>query len=156
MSEKLLLDTNLSLLFAVGLTRRSYIAAHKRLRSFDEKDFEAVSEIISMSSGVVFSPNVLSETSNLLRYIESPAREEISYVFSELIKRTEELFVESHIAVNRPEYSRLGLTDAVLLKLAEGGGVVLTVDSDLCVAAESSGLKAVNYNHIRDKRPDFR
>ncbi len=66
MARKLLLDANLTILFAVGATRRDYIGLHKRLRSYDATDFDILQDLIAASAGVVFSPNVLSETSNLV------------------------------------------------------------------------------------------
>jgi hypothetical protein len=57
--------------------------------------------------------------------------------------------------VRRTEYRRLGLADAALLCVADSGATILTDDVDLYLAAVRAGLKAINYNHIREMRPDF-
>jgi hypothetical protein len=67
----------------------------------------------------------------------------------------DEIYVPSKEAASRREFVRLGLTGAVLLRLAETGASLLTVRLDLFLAAQASGFDAVNYNHVRDRRPDF-
>ena len=156
MPTPILLDTNVLVLVAVGLTNIEYIPKHKRLQAFDEQDFRIVSSLIEQSSGVVFCPNILTETSNLVRYIGDPMRSEIAATLASMTRRTEERFVASSDAMNRPEYNRLGLADAVLLTLAETGATVLTDDLGLYIAATTKGLNAINYNHFRELRTDFR
>jgi hypothetical protein len=155
MATKLILDANLSILFVVGITKRDYIAKHKRLRPYDEVDFDNISNLIANSDGVIFTPNVLSETSNLIRYIGDPIKSEVSMRLGAIIAAADERVIESKIAVMRSEYVRLGLTDAVLLELACFGATLLTIDLDLYLAALAAGLNAINYNHIKELRPDF-
>lgn len=128
---------------------------HKRLAQFDAKDFEILKGLIARSAGVIFTPNVLTETSNLLRFVNDPIRSQTSVVLGKIISKSEEVYVESSRAINRDEYVRLGVTDAALLTLAVTGGTLLTVDLDLFLAAGKSGLSAINYNHLRAARPDF-
>ncbi|MGO9744121.1 MAG: hypothetical protein ACLPN5_21880, partial [Roseiarcus sp.] len=79
MQRTLVVDANLAVLFFVGQTNVGYIAKHKRLRgTFDEIDFNILTNIIAHSGRILFTPNVLSETSNLIRYIEEPLRGEIA------------------------------------------------------------------------------
>ena len=156
MTSKILLDANLSILLAVGLTKREYIAEHKRLTKYDATDLDILSRLIDQSSGVIFTPNTLTETSNLARYIPEPARTEIAATLAWLIDRAEERVVASGRAVLRPEYLKLGLTDAVLLEALHTGTILVTDDLDLYLAASMTGMSVVNFNHLRDQRPDFR
>lgn len=48
------------------------------------------------------------------------------------------------------DYARLGLTDAVLLMLAERSAMLMSADLSLCLAAEQRGARAINYSHLRD------
>src|ERR1700679_2257329 len=115
MATKLILDTNLSILFVVGLTRRDYISKHKRLEAYDGTDFDIISGLIARSDGVIFTPNVLSETSNLVRYVREPVRSEVAITLGAIISKADERVIASRVAVQRREYVRLGLTDSVLL-----------------------------------------
>ncbi len=156
MQDALVLDTNLAVLYFVGQTNVKYIEKHKRLRgTFDAIDY-ILTSTMARADRILFTPNVLSETSNLIRYIEEPLRGEIASLFGAVVGRAEERFVESKIAVSRRECKRLGLTDAVLLEVADTGAVLLTVDVDLYLAALHAKLEAINYNHLRELRPDFR
>jgi hypothetical protein len=155
MAARLLLDTNLLLLFAVGETDKQYIRKHKRLQSFDEKDYLIVCQLIIASSGLLFCPNIVSETSNLARYAPEPLSSEISLILRTIVSRVDETFITSRIACNHKDYLRLGVTDSVLLTLSESGAFLLTDDLPLYLAAITSGLNAENYNHIRERRSDF-
>jgi hypothetical protein len=156
MPSPLLLDSNLTVLFVVGLADPAYIGKHKRLDAFDEGDFNIVSSVISNSSGIIFTPNVLTETSNLARQINDPIKTHISHVLAHVIAQSNEMYVDSRVAVAHSDYIRLGITDAVLLTLSKSGGVLLTVDLDLYLAAQYAGLNSVNYNHLREQREDYR
>lgn len=152
MARPLLLDANLAVLFIVGQTNRSYIAKHKRLAAFDEVDYDEVVKLVGLADHVVFCPNVLTETSNLLRHVAEPIRGEISRVMSRIIGDNRESYVESALASSHDGYQRLGLTDAVLLILAEQGAVLLTTDLSLYHAAATARFEAINFNHLRDAR----
>jgi hypothetical protein len=149
------LDSNLAVLLAVTITNRSYIEKHKRLRSFDVRDFDLLFETLDRSAGIIFSPNVASETSNLIRYVDDPIRSRVADRFAVLVAESTEQYVASRQATQRGEYTRLGLTDVVMLELLQAGAVLLTVDSELYLAAENATLKAMNFNHLRDQRKDY-
>lgn len=153
MTSSLLIDANLSVLLVVGFVDESYIARHRRLRAFDVADFRWVSQRASAADQLVLVPSVVTETSNLLRQIGDPIRSELMRFFGRMLLTANECYVPSKEAANRSESTRLGLTDAVLLKLGETGATLLTVD--LYLAAQTAGFQVENYNHIRDNRPDF-
>ena len=142
-------------MLTVGVTNPRHIAKHKRLAKCDIFDFEILCALLSESPGIVFTPNVLSETSNLLRQISDPMRREISLTLARLISLHDEEAVASRVAAETPEYVRLGLTDAVLLELSATGFALLTDDLDLYLAAMRRGLTATNFSHVRDQRSDF-
>lgn len=146
----LLIDTNLLLLLVVGSTDRSYVARHKRLQAYGLEDFDKLVALASGYSRLVTCPNVLSETSNLVRYAPPPVSTRAAETLKLLLGRFGEVYVESSRATSRDEYRRLGLTDAVLLELAASGSTLLTDDLILYLAAERAGHKAINYNHLRD------
>lgn len=144
------LDANLLVLLIVGLTARKYIAVHRRLRAYSAADFDRLTALISASAGVVVTPNVLSEASNLLRQISEPAKTQIAAAFREVIKRTEEIYVTSADAASRSEFLRLGLADSSLLEISKRNIVILSVDLDLYLAARAAGYDAFNFNHVID------
>lgn len=144
------LDTNLAVLLTVGLADRAYIAKHKRLKKYDLKSFETLDEILGAADGIIWCPHVLAETSNMVRYLNDPIRSDATKALALLIARYPENSVPSVRGTDRPEYSRLGLTDAVLLTVSAEGATLLTDDLDLHVAALSAGLSSINFNELRD------
>ena len=155
MPKTLLLDANLAILLVVGIVDEGFIAKHKRLSAFDVTDYKILSNIVGASAGLLFCPNIASETSNLLRQTGEPMRSRLSKAFGEILRKVDEKYVESKIAASESDYVRLGVSDAVLLNMARSGSRLLTTDVELYLAAQNAGLDAVNYNHVRDARPDY-
>lgn len=155
MERFLLLDSNLLILLVVGAAKRSYVSQHKRLRKFDVKDFDLLSEIVAQSRGIILSPNVITEASNLIRQAADPVRSASTRMLARIVESGDERIVSSKVAVQHPEYNSLGIADAVLLENGTQGFTLLTVDRNLYLAAIKARLKALNFNYLRDARPDF-
>jgi hypothetical protein len=148
-SPVIVLDTVLLILLVVGATNPALIARHKRLRAYTAEDFVLLQNVLMQSSGVVVTPNILSETSNLLSHIDEPARSEAFLTFGRFIQENSEQFVSSRTAVQESEFIRLGLTDVVSLVTTQPPHHLLTDDLDLYLAALNRGREASNFNHIR-------
>jgi hypothetical protein len=149
---EVLVDTNLMLLLAVGSTNRSYIAKHKRLQAYSAEDFDQLLAFVNGFSRLICCPNIWSEVSNFVRYIAHPLSDEIAGTLTRLIERAEETYVSTRQAAARPEYRRLGISDAAMLQIAQSGGVLLTDDLPVYIAACSARYEAVNFNHLREAR----
>lgn len=146
----LVLDTMLLVLFVVGTASRAYIAKHKRLTAFTEEDYVLPCAEVSQADAVFVTPNTLTETSNWLAYIAEPARSRVFQVLRQIVETTEERYLPAASAVRRPEFIRLGLTDATLLEAVSSEATLLTTDLDLQLAATAAGASSVNFNHLRD------
>lgn len=147
--RRIILDTNLLLLLLVGSTSKEYISKHKRLGAYSEMDYDLLKKFLH-ASNIFVTPNILTETSNLIGQIAEPARTKILIFFSEYIKSANERYCESRQAITRKEFIRLGLTDSVLLHEMTDSFILLTADLDLYLAAINEGYKAVNFNHLRE------
>ena len=126
------------------------MGAHKRLKAYSLENFALLKDTLSAVDEIVVTPNTLSEASNLLRQIADPAKSQIAAVFAAFINRPNEIYVSSATASRRVEFLRLGLADNALLEIGASEVVLLSADLDLCMAAESAGYKAINFNHLRD------
>lgn len=146
----LLLDTQLLVLLLVGLTDKSLIGRHKRLKAYSEPDFELLKSTIARVSSLVVTPNTLTEVSNLIRQVPEPHSTKISETMREFVLATEERHVESNQAVRMEHFAKLGLTDAVVINICENSVPLLTADLDLYLSALRSGIEAVNFNHLRE------
>ena len=145
--KNVILDTNLLVLFVVGITDPKYIAIHKRLQEYHKDDFSLLSRLVLSYESLVLNPHVLAETSNLAGQIKEPAKSKIYGRLGELIETRHEAFIESKRGVRLKEYRDLGLTDAVLLCASRDEHVIATVDGRLYSAALLWGYCAINFNH---------
>jgi hypothetical protein len=146
-ANAIVLDANLLVLFAVGTASRSYIARHKRLRAYTERDFVLLCDMLATASRIIVTPNTVTETSNLVRQIQEPARSHISKVLGALLTVADEIYVESKQAAEHTAFPRLGVTDAVLLNILTENHVLLTSDLDLYLEAVRNGPAAMNFTH---------
>jgi len=140
------------LLLAVGETDPGMIGRHKRLQIYELADFKWIQGAVSASAGLLLCPNVVSETSNMVRYTNAADAARIAIVLKAIVEQFPENYLSSRVAVGSHVYHRLGVTDAVLLEIAEAGAVLITDDLDLALAAAYAGTDVINYNHIRDNR----
>lgn len=145
-----LLDTNLLVLLIVGSASRRYIGVHKRTRVYSPDDFDRLRRRLDQATGLLTTPNILSEASNLARQIREPARSVIGAVLQRFIASSAETYVESSKAASHPSYLRLGLTDAAILEAQTDDVVLLTDDLDLYLASARAGRAVINFSHDRD------
>jgi hypothetical protein len=139
------------ILLVVGQASRDYIEKHKRLKAFTVGDYDLLMSLLGQASSIRFTPNTLTETSNLLKQISEPACSNIFHKFAEIINRFDETYIESRIGTQQDEFVRLGLADSVLLLLSTNPALILvTADLRLWLAATERGLNALNFNHHRE------
>ena len=146
-----MLDANLLCLLVVGLTDPTAISQHRRLRTFVRNDFAIVQNIVELFDMIVVCPHVLTEASNLLGFEDRGGMVRRSRrTLAAIVADFEERSYAAPIAMDDVDYLRLGLTDAVLLLLANQSTVLLTADLHLALAADARGHYIINYNHVRD------
>jgi hypothetical protein len=149
-----ILDTKLLVLLTVGLTSRLYIERHKRLRPYTLRDFIILSEVIAHADGLLVTPNTVTEASNFLGYIGDPARSRIYQRFSSLIDAVTEQYVPSSVAVGDVQFTRIGITDAAILKLVDSP-MLITDDLVLYLEATRRGYSVINFTHYREAHGEF-
>lgn len=150
MSKTLVIDANLIILLIVGLADENLVSRHKRTRTYSVQDFRLLVSIVANYREVVTLPNVLSEVSNLLSFEADDHSRRILATFIKFIETAEERYIASGVGVTRSEFSRLGLSDSVILEAAKGDVHILTADLALHLAALNAGYQSVNFTHLID------
>ena len=141
----------LLVLLVVGTASPAFINVHKKLTGYTESDYTALVNILSYADAIFITPNTLTETSNLSDYIREPARSTIRTVLKNIINTNHDDYIPSIDATRNNYFKRLGLTDSVsLIHAANTHSTILTADLSLYLAALETGIKAINFNHIRD------
>lgn len=144
------LDTNLLLLLVVGQVAPTFISRHKRLQSYNARDFDLLLRALGRSKVLVVIPQSIAEASNLtVQGVAEPLRSRLYLSLKSIIDRSEEASVTSATAASQGEYPRLGITDAAWLSMLSEDTVLLTDDSALYMAAHHRGCEVINFSHLR-------
>ena len=145
---KVILDTNLLLLWLVARTDATLLHQFKRVQQFTNQDIELLGELLQPYRKFVTTPHILSETSNFLD--QAPSWQRIALVnrLKDFIRSGVEVYRPADELIERDEFNALGLTDTAIAQLS-AEAVVLTVDFRLAGKIEALGGNALNFNHYR-------
>ncbi|HEY8751116.1 MAG TPA: PIN domain-containing protein [Tepidisphaeraceae bacterium] len=150
-SRGILIDTNILLLYMVGLVEPAIVANRrfKRTETFSLEDFEMLEGILEGFRVVVTTPSILTETSNLLGQLAEPARSKVFEALGRSIAVMKERYVAADRLQRESIFIRFGLTDSSILLAARNGFLILTDDFPLSNFLASEGLDVINFNHLR-------
>ena len=96
------------------------------------------------------TPNVLTETSNLLKQSKDKQSEQLLETLKNLIEESEEIFVPSKKAAKNSSFKKLGFTDVVLLDSISPSSPLITVDHELYqMALKKDKDSAFNFRYYQ-------
>lgn len=146
---EVLVDTNILLLYIVGLLDPKVIPQFKRTKIFTEEDFATLNYVLGKFRAVLTTPNILTEVSNLGGQLTEPLRSRFFTTLAHAIS----LFTEQHVASRRASqvdrFTICGLTDATILEAASQNILVITDDFRLAGFLGGRGAVVLNFNHLR-------
>jgi hypothetical protein len=153
-----LFDTNVLLLFVVGMTDPQLVSRCGRTKAFGRDDVKKLGGLLSQcpKPRLVFTPHVVAETWNLL---ENSLRgcvrdlDRIAVTFKAYVSNGKESWLEAKDVVEDNRFRRLGVTDTCLLKLARKKVVVITADAELAVALGQAKRPVINFTHYQFPEP---
>jgi len=145
---KVILDTNLLLLWLVARADATLLQQFKRVQQFTYQDIELLQSFLQPYEKFVTTPHILSETSNFLDQAPSWQRTALINALKDFIRSGVEVYRPAGELIERDEFNALGLTDTGIAQLS-AEAVVLTVDFRLAGKIEAMGGNALNFNHYR-------
>jgi hypothetical protein len=148
-ARRVVLDSNLLVLYLVGTLANRLVGRHKRTISYSLDDFVLLQAIVESKERLVTTPNILTETSNLIRQIGEPLKSDLTIILGRLCRHADERYIESSAAAQSGAFQRLGLTDSGLVSLRQEGLLLLTDDLALFLEAVQLRCSVINFNHIR-------
>lgn len=104
--------------------------------------------MLRISPIVLSTPNIVTETSNLLGQLPSHQRLPCFESFAKGVELLKEVYLPSKDLAATGEFQRFGVTDAGLVRLATQH-LILTEDFRLSNYISSKGIDIINFNHIR-------
>lgn len=150
-SKGLLVDTNLLLVYFVGMFDPERIPKFQRTMAFTVDEFRLLAKFFDVFKKVVTTPNILTEVSNLSGKLPENLRASFYGDFAERIPRLEEHYASSASLAASTHFNRFGLTDSGIVELVKGNYLVLTDDLSLYGLLVNRGVDAINFNHIRSQ-----
>jgi hypothetical protein len=151
----LVVDSNILLLYFVGLCDPKLISGFKRTSQFVVEDFDLLLRVFGFFEKIVTTPNILTEVNNLAGQLHYKAARLWRAQFQQQVKDLIEMFVPSAHASSTPAFLGIGLTDAGIATVSKDQFLVLTDDLKLFLALQSAGVDAVNFNHFRTANWDW-
>jgi len=143
-----LVDTNLLVLLAIGMYRRTRISNFNRTRQYTQEDFDLLVRLIDLFRKRVVTPHIFAEADNLTRQLPRAEHRAVAAVMAKIVAESFELYCPSNEAVAHKYYSTLGLTDCTIVAASQNA-LVITDDVRLSSILPSLCRDAININHIR-------
>lgn len=149
----IIVDTNLLLLYFVGLYNPRIIGNFQRLskKGYTSQDFRILLTFLRNFSKIVITPHVLTELSNLAMqgFSEKEFQTFFGNILSELFQ-LEEMNVDKDTILNTAHLPKFGFTDtAISVAAKEEGYLVITDDYKLHGFLNSSGIDSLNLSYLR-------
>lgn len=152
-SRGLLIDTNVLLLYLVGIFDKDLIERFKRTRSYNAQDFALLANLVCLFARIVTTPHILAELSNLSLQMKEPRVTRYFDVVVETLRtmREEYLSKDSLLASRSLRWlPRIGFTDLSIIEAASiHKYLVLTDDFTGAQCLHASNCDVINFNHIR-------
>jgi rRNA-processing protein FCF1 len=140
----LLVDTNILLLYIVGIVNVDLIRNFSRTANFTENDFYLVEKFINFFDVNITTPHILTEVSDLLGN-----RIELQLALGKYIELIEEKFLESKQITRTKTFLQFGLADTAITEAAKNSYLVVTDDNPLFGYLVNQKIDAVNLDQIR-------
>lgn len=144
-----MLDTNILLLFFVGIYDEELITKFKRTQVFAKEDYQTLLNFLNYFDKIATTPNILTEVSNLLGQLSENIKSVMFSIFGRVVMSLQEDYVRSVDIIAVPGFQKFGLTDTSILHESNSKYLVLTDDFRLSQYLQTNGRDVVNFNHIR-------
>ncbi len=147
----LLFDTELLLVFCVGLYDTSMIGNFKKTQNYNKDDFTFLNNMIFNNRPVYVSPQILGELSNHSRMLPTKIHKNYYSSILEFLKEQLEIYVPKNDILDELYFPDVGFADSSIIKIClDKDCVLFTSDWELTGIVRNRGITAVNYNEIRN------
>ena len=150
--KKIILDTNVFILYLLGTIVPHKIAQHKRTSIYTIKYYNLLIEQFYATGNetlLLICPNITTEVDNLLNNtFQGYDKEKYVYLSKEIYKKSVEVYIKTIEAVEQNTYYDLGITDSVILLMAKNCDLLISGDSKLCDYARSMDIPLLDFKGI--------
>lgn len=145
----ILIDSNLLLLYFIGIYDSKIIEKFKRTRIYKIEDFILLNRIVQYFKVVITTPNILTEISNLSSSLPENQMSNFYSSFANQLPLLKENYCPSSSVCISTYFRNFGLTDSVIIQLVKNQYLVLSDDLVLVHYLQKIQIDAINFNHLR-------
>ena len=148
-TKGVIFDTNVLLVFLIGLWDAKVISKFNRTSSYTEDDFELLLLIANKVGRIVITPHILTEACNLSDTLNKKHGYRIYEVITMMLKDTKERRQEAIRLTADPLFNYLGIADMSLIDASKRHHLIVTDDLMCATTINDSGGLAININNLR-------
>jgi len=146
----IIIDTNLMLVYIVGIYDPDYISQFKRTNKYDIEDFKYIHSVLSYFRKHITTPHIITELSNLSMKIQDNRLVAYFSVFEKLLKEMDEEYINKDEVLGLPLLPKLGITDLTIIEAAKRFKyLVFTDDFRATGYMRNMRIDVLNLNDIR-------
>ncbi|MCG9229893.1 PIN domain-containing protein [Vibrio diabolicus] len=144
-----MLDTNLLVMYLIGLYDRELVPNFKRTEKYSTDQFDFLHYYVGEFSKLIVTPHVLAETWN---FIEKLPQSDFNAFLDKVLPNID-LFEEEHInksiLIKAEGFNLIGITDMAVIKAAKATScLVITDDLRAYKQFYDNGVDSINMNHL--------
>lgn len=144
------IDTNILVLYIIGLIDPEQISKHKRTSIYNEADFVLVQHMLQ-NSNIITAPNIFTEVDNLLNdSLKKNYQHKYLQLIKSVVNTSIEKYIESKKATQNKYFDYLGLTDSIILMLAKISELLISGDSKLCDHAKALKIRVFDFKEYKN------
>ena len=147
----IIVDTGPLILLLAGYHNYDTIGKNKLTAEFTKADFDILMGFLSNFRGIIVTPHVLAEISNLIntKVNKSDFTDFIEKTIEELL-RFKEIYIQKDEILAGEEVKKVGITDAgILLACERDNNLILTKDLKFEGMCRSKGLPVIHFDKLR-------
>ncbi len=149
-----MVDTNMLLLYVVGVTDPRVIETFHHTKNYTVDDFEILADFIDNFTRRLTTPHILTEVSNFVGklpdYLKVTAFDRLAAMTQVYLQ---EYYVPAEMVANMRAFRLFGLTDVGIAEVVHEQYLVLTDDFPLTAYLQGRGIDVLNFNHLRPYQP---
>lgn len=144
----LIIDSNLLLVLLAGECDSKKLGVAKGLKEYSEQHLIWIASFYKSASIILTVPNILTEVSDLMGEGDELIVQGMDRAFAQFATRVSEIYYPSKSIVDKANFWKVGLADAVILECVEDNNAcLLTADHHLYGVASKISTEAYNIWH---------
>lgn len=146
-----LLDTSPLVVLVVGSVDPNLLGSVPHLKQFVPEDALILDDFLAGFHTIAITPHVATEAAHFLGKPKDQRGKSLRARFVEILHAIRERSVTSRLAAARGEFAWLDLADCSLLEAGRPHDTLLSTDAVLVYRRQELGLRAINFNHLREQ-----